>query len=167
MQIGTMPSMSGMQAGGQGRFNKADLDGSGGISKDEFSSMHTAMQEKMAASGVEMPGMDQAKIDEIFSSADIDGNSELSNDEMKALHEKMGPPPPPPQGGNISSLMSEEDGTDIETLLEMLKEGAENQEDSSTADQLIARIKELIYSSEGSESYTSDDLCGNLLSCVG
>lgn len=57
-------------------FERADADGSGGISKEEFAK-------------VRRDGVDQAKADEAFAQIDADGDGTATKDEFKAFGEKL------------------------------------------------------------------------------
>ncbi|MBI1260122.1 MAG: hypothetical protein GC184_00195 [Rhizobiales bacterium] len=89
-------------------LNRADEDGNGTISADEF-----------AAAGPQ--GSDSTKSAELFSKIDSDGDGELTSDELSAFGDEMksgkAPPPPPSgssQGTSLADLLLEATSSDDE-----------------------------------------------------
>ncbi len=98
-------------------FSKVDKDGSGTISKDEF----TSFQADMAARTGDATGTSATSAEDLFTEADTDADGVLSQDEFSAFGEKMraqiggmggAPPMGPPPGSAETSDSSSSSSTD-------------------------------------------------------
>jgi len=114
--VGQMVQMQGQQ-GPEQDFSKADSDGNGTLSLDEFKSMlkghgghhhhhHTADATSASADSTSSGGDD--KVSEMFSKIDADGNGQMSQDELKTFFAQNAPPPP---AGGPSANASSQTGT--------------------------------------------------------
>lgn len=106
-------------------FKKTDTDGSGTISKDEFTTAIANAPKAPGASETEAPDAEQ-----MFSEIDTDGNGEISETEhedfltAKDAERSFGPPPPP--STEASSFEGSSD------LIQSLKDALDESEDSGT-----------------------------------
>ncbi|MFM7343974.1 MAG: EF-hand domain-containing protein [Tagaea sp.] len=137
--MGGMPSpeqMRAMREKMQAKaFERADADGSGGISKAEFSKSRPE-------------GVDQAKADEAFAKIDADGDGTATQGEFKAFGERLsqsiqaqfaqsagGPPMGPPPGKAAKAYDS---AGDLSALLKPVGTEDKSTEDADAA--LIAAL---------------------------
>lgn len=96
-----------MQQQMQQMRQSADVNSSGGLDVEEFTSL---LEQKPEASG-RVSGTENTT--EIFASIDLDGSGELSEAEMQSFHqdkmaEKSAPPGGMPPGGMISASMQQQ-----------------------------------------------------------
>ncbi len=142
-----------MQERMQQRFSVADVNGSDGLSLEEFQSMAP-------------PGVDAAQAEEHFnvalSTSDSDGNGELSQSEFLSFLETQrdqvgsgGPPPPPPGGGGPGGAGG---GSDVTSIIEELLAEDDEDETSATSSTDPADILEQILANAAEESETVFDL---------
>jgi hypothetical protein len=116
-------------------FERADADGSGGISKAEFAKTRPE-------------GVDRAKADEAFAQIDADGDGTATQGEFKAFGERMaqstkaqfaqgagGPPMGPPPG---KAAKAYESAGDLSALLKPIGTEDKSTEDADAA--LIAAL---------------------------
>lgn len=93
----------GSQHGPQDLFKKVDSDGSGGISKDELTTMAEKMQK--------MTGQSITVSNDTFTAADSNGDGSLDTDELKSFMDKSGFAPPPPPGDMAMAISSDDSET--------------------------------------------------------
>ena len=109
-------------------FNKADVNGDGGLDKTE---MQTVLDNISKMSGQDV------NVDDIFSDFDEDENGVLNEAEAEAamaqLREEMGPPPmgPPPQN-SVNAYTENGENSYLIELLNSLEEEEESLLDSLT-----------------------------------
>ena len=149
-------------------FTSADADSSGGLSKDEFSSM---MDKLSAASGRHGPHSappppppseetsgsedsatgataETSRLDELFAAADADGDGEVTlveQEEALASMQGFGMPPPPPP---FAGLESDEEREALDSLLsdvsEKLSSTSSTSADSTTTETATVDRDQLI-----------------------
>lgn len=142
---GGMPSAADFQKMRQQKFAKADSDGDGGLSLDEFKAM-----------GKNMPGGKNVsatddKVSEMFKKIDGDQDGKVTQSELEAAHRKddgkhMGPPP-----GML--LQAQEDGAghgDLDQTLNNILNG----NDKNGAAALVQKLQSL-YSNLTNPAHTS------------
>jgi len=92
----------GSHHGPQDFFKNVDSDGSGGISKDELTTMAEKMQK--------MTGQSITVNNDTFAAADSDSDGSLNADELKSFMDKSGfAPPSPPSSGGMAMAVSGDD----------------------------------------------------------
>jgi Ca2+-binding EF-hand superfamily protein len=157
MQVSSFGAASNMQAFQQARgqlFSKADSDGSGALSLDEFSAI-----------GQNLPGgkNDSSKIQSMFSKLDTDGSGDLSQAEMEAGK----PPMPPDMVQSLLSLQESEQQTDPFgqadadssgglSLEEFTQLGASAGQESESSDRVSSMFSQL--DSNGDGQVTQEEL---------
>ena len=149
-------------------FTSADADSSGGLSKDEFSSMmdklsaapgrhgpHSAPPPPLPSeetSGSEDSATDStaetSRLDELFAAADADGDGEVTlveQEEALASMQGFGMPPPPPP---FAGLESDEEREALDSLLsdvsEKLSSASATSADSTTTETATVDRDQLI-----------------------
>lgn len=141
-------------------FKKADTDGSGGISKDEFKTMlENGPQKAPGTSDAQAPD-----IDKMFAETDSDGDGQISSTEneaaMRAHHH---------HGGKSASGMNGSADM-LGSILDTLKQQDDGQDVSLSDDQrkaleqLIAEMRggQNLYNARGTaESANTSDTCNN------
>lgn len=115
-----------MQQMREARFAKADKDGSGGLSLEEFRA--GAPAESSRGQAASAGGANGPNLEQIYATLDGDGDGSLTAAEMEAGRRK-GPPPggPPPGGSPPGGALS---GDMMSLLLQSL---SETEETASTA----------------------------------
>lgn len=110
-------------------FTSVDTDGSGSISKSEFSSFASRFS---SDTGTSLLSAQEDSSDDLFTSLDGDGDGALSEAEMSAMQ----PPPPPPEGDMaeqmFNSLDSDGDGSITESELSSALSQAGSDTDASS-----------------------------------
>lgn len=110
-------------------FTSVDTDGSGAISKSEFSSFASRFS---SDTGTSLLSAQEDSSDDLFTSLDGDGDGALSEAEMSAMQ----PPPPPPEGDMaeqmFNSLDSDGDGSITESELSSALSQAGSDTDASS-----------------------------------
>jgi Ca2+-binding EF-hand superfamily protein len=114
-------------------FQEMDADGSGSISKDEFTSWDKKMREKMSGMG-NAGGMPSA--DDIFTQLDSDGDGSISKDEFSAMAQKGPPSGPPPGGGAGGAGGAGGSGSTLQTLLDALSQNSDSSKSTSSGNSL-------------------------------
>ena len=108
-------------------FKKADVDGSGGISKDE---LKTIVESRPAGATHSGQG---PNLDDLFSTIDTDGNGTISESENEAQLKAMGPvgPPDPSRMAKMMFEKADTNGTGQITKSQLLDSLQSGRQDST------------------------------------
>lgn len=130
-----------MQQQMQDKFNKADVDGSGGMSLEE---MTNAAPE----------GMNAAKMEKVFNKMDANGDGEVSQEEHSAMMQAMQERMQSISGGLSGYPTGNSDANQQSPFAMMLQALSEDQEEDSDAKQELDALMEKLQS----EGKTSENM---------